>query len=141
MNVIRMMDVETQEQLLDELRARGYSATQATISRDIKELRLVKTLSRAGKYRYSTGSENISDMSSKFYSLFGDSVLSVESAQNILVIRCMVGMAQAVCASLDSMHWPAFVGTLAGDDTIFIVCRTEADAQESQEEFRKLIKR
>ena len=141
LNVIRMMDVETQEQLLDELRARGYSATQATISRDIKELRLVKTLSRAGKYRYSTGSENISDMSSKFYSLFGDSVLSVESAQNMLVIRCMVGMAQAVCASLDSMHWPAFVGTLAGDDTIFIVCRTEADAQESQEEFRKLINR
>ena len=115
--------------------------TQATVSRDIKELRLVKTLSRAGKYRYSTGSENISDMSSKFYSLFGDSVLSVESAQNMLVIRCMVGMAQAVCASLDSMHWPAFVGTLAGDDTIFIVCRSEVDAQESQEEFRKLINR
>ena len=131
----------TQEQLAEQLRANGYHVTQATVSRDIKELRLVKTLSRAGKYRYSTGSENISDMSSKFYSLFGDSVLSVESAQNMLVIRCMVGMAQAVCASLDSMHWPAFVGTLAGDDTIFIVCRTEADAQESQEEFRKLINR
>ena len=133
--------IETQEQLLERLQAKGIKSTQATISRDIKELRLVKTLSRAGKYRYSTGSENISDMSSKFYSLFGDSVLSVESAQNMLVIRCMVGMAQAVCASLDSMHWPAFVGTLAGDDTIFIVCRTEADAQESQEEFRKLINR
>ena len=141
LKIIQSVDVETQEQLLDELKRRGFASTQATISRDIKELRLVKTLSRAGKYRYSTGSENISDMSSKFYSLFGDSVLSVESAQNMLVIRCMVGMAQAVCASLDSMHWPAFVGTLAGDDTIFIVCRTEADAQESQEEFRKLINR
>ena len=141
LRIIEEQDVDTQDQLLAELRARGVQSTQATISRDIKELRLVKTLSRAGKYRYSTGSENISDMSSKFYSLFGDSVLSVESAQNMLVIRCMVGMAQAVCASLDSMHWPAFVGTLAGDDTIFIVCRTEADAQESQEEFRKLINR
>lgn len=141
LDIIEKQDIETQEDLAEALRQRGIGVTQATVSRDIKELRLVKTLSRAGKYRYSTGSENISDMSSKFYSLFGDSVLSVESAQNMLVIRCMVGMAQAVCASLDSMHWPAFVGTLAGDDTIFIVCRTEADAQESQEEFRKLINR
>ena len=141
LELIQERPIETQEELLGLLRQEGFPVTQATVSRDIKELRLVKTLSRAGKYRYSTGSENISDMSSKFYSLFGDSVLSVESAQNMLVIRCMVGMAQAVCASLDSMHWPAFVGTLAGDDTIFIVCRTEADAQESQEEFRKLINR
>lgn len=102
---------------------------------------MVKTLSRSGKYRYSTGSDTISDMSSKFYSLFSDSVLSVEAAQNMLVVRCMTGMAQAVCASLDSMHWPGFVGTLAGDDTIFIVCRTEGDALETQEEFRKLINR
>ena len=141
LDLIEKHPIDRQEDLLAHLREEGFDVTQATVSRDIKELRLVKTLSRAGKYRYSTGSENISDMSSKFYSLFGDSVLSVESAQNILVIRCMVGMAQAVCASLDSMHWPAFVGTLAGDDTIFIVCRTEADAQESQEEFRKLINR
>ena len=141
LELINSRPIDTQDELLGLLRESGFSVTQATVSRDIKELRLVKTLSRAGKYRYSTGSENIIDMSSKFYSLFGDSVLSVESAQNMLVIRCMVGMAQAVCASLDSMHWPAFVGTLAGDDTIFIVCRTEADAQESQEEFRKLINR
>lgn len=141
LELIESYAIDTQEELQNRLQECGFKVTQATVSRDIKELRLVKTLSRAGKYRYSTGSENISDMSSKFYSLFGDSVLSVESAQNMLVIRCMVGMAQAVCASLDSMHWPAFVGTLAGDDTIFIVCRTEADAQESQEEFRKLINR
>ena len=102
---------------------------------------MVKTLSRSGKYRYSTGNESSSDMSSKFYSLFADSVLSVEAAQNMLVIRCMTGMAQAVCASLDAMRWQGFVGTLAGDDTIFIVCRTENDALETQEEFRKLISR
>ena len=116
LELIKEHDIDTQDELLRYLRESGFDVTQATVSRDIKELRLVKTL-------------------------FGDSVLSVESAQNMLVIRCMVGMAQAVCASLDSMHWPAFVGTLAGDDTIFIVCRTEADAQESQEEFRKLINR
>ena len=130
LELIKEHDIDTQDELLRYLRESGFDVTQATVSRDIKELRLVKTLSRAGKYRYSTGSENISDMSSKFYSLFGDSVLSVESAQNILVIRCMVGMAQAVCASLDSMHWPAFVGTLAGDDTIFIVVKNDEDARE-----------
>ena len=139
--LIGKYDIETQDELADMLRREGFEVTQATVSRDIKELRLVKTLSRAGKYRYSTGSENISDMSSKFYSLFADSVLTVEAAQNMLVIRCMTGMAQAVCASLDSMHWPGFVGTLAGDDTIFIVCRTEVDAMNSQDEFRKLINR
>ena len=133
--------VTTQEELMAMLSDAGFRVTQATVSRDIKELRLVKTLSRSGKYRYSTGSDTISDMSSKFYSLFSDSVLSVEAAQNMLVVRCMTGMAQAVCASLDSMHWPGFVGTLAGDDTIFIVCRTEGDALETQEEFRKLINR
>ena len=139
--LIQEQDIETQEELAEKLNQAGYRVTQATVSRDIKELRLVKTLSRSGKYRYSTGSDTISDMSSKFYSLFSDSVLSVEAAQNMLVVRCMTGMAQAVCASLDSMHWPGFVGTLAGDDTIFIVCRTEGDALETQEEFRKLINR
>ena len=139
LELIKEHDIDTQDELLRYLRESGFDVTQATVSRDIKELRLVKTLSRAGKYRYSTGSENISDMSSKFYSLFGDSRplgrIRPEHAGHPL----HGGHGQAVCASLDSMHWPAFVGTLAGDDTIFIVCRTEADAQESQEEFRKLI--
>ena len=133
LELIKEYDIDTQDELLRYLRESGFDVTQATVSRDIKELRLVKTLSHAGKYRYSTGSENISDMSSKFYSFFADSVLSVEAAQNMV--------AQAVCASMDSMHWPGFVGTLAGEDTIFIVCRTEADATETQEEFRKLINR
>ena len=141
LELIKEYDIDTQDELLRYLRESGFDVTQATISRDIKELRLVKTLSHSGKYRYSTGSENASDMSSKFYSLFSDSVLSVEAAQNILVVRCMVGMAQAVCASLDAMHWPGFVGTLAGDDTIFIVCRSDEVARQSQDEFRKLISR
>lgn len=78
-------------------------------------------------------------MSSKFHSLFTDSAISVDSAMNILVIKCMVGMAQAVCASMDAMYWKDFVGTLAGDDTIFVVCRTEAAAREAQDELRKLL--
>ena len=141
LELIKEHDIDTQDELLRHLREEGFDVTQATVSRDIKELRLVKTLSRSGKYKYSTGSETTNDMSAKFYSLFSDSVLSVEAAMNMLVVKCMTGMAQAVCASLDAMRWPGFVGTLAGDDTIFIVCRSDADALSGQEEFRKLINR
>ncbi len=139
LEIIKEFDIDTQEELLKYLRDTGFDVTQATVSRDIKELRLVKTLSRSGKYRYSTGNEAVGDISSKFYSLFAESVTSVESAQNMVVIRTIVGLAQAVCASMDSIPWQNFVGTLAGDDTIFIVCRNESSALETQEEFRKLI--
>ena len=141
LEIINEKPITTQEELVEELNRVGFKVTQATVSRDIKELRLVKTLSRSGKYKYSTGSESNNDMSAKFYSLFRDSVLSVEAAGNMLVIKCMTGMAQAVCASMDAMHWQNFVGTLAGEDTIFIVCRTDAAAQDAQEEFRKLMGR
>ena len=141
LELIKEHDIDTQDELLRHLREEGFDVTQATVSRDIKELRLVKTLSRSGKYKYSTGSETTNDMSAKFYSLFSDSVLSVEAAMNMLVVKCMTGMAQAVCASMDAMHWQNFVGTLAGEDTIFIVCRSEAAAQEAQEGFRKLMGR
>lgn len=139
LELIKEYDIDTQEELLKYLKDSGYDVTQATVSRDIKELRLVKTLSRAGKYKYSTGTENTSDISSKFYSLFSDAVVSVEAAQNIVVIKTLIGMAQAICASMDSIVWQSFVGTLAGEDTIFIVCKTDAAAIETQEEFRKLI--
>ena len=79
------------------------------------------------------------DMSSKFHSLFTDSALSVDYAMNMLVIKCMNGMAQAVCASMDAMYWKDFVGTLAGEDTILVVCRTEAAARKAMEELQKLI--
>lgn len=139
LELIKEHDIDTQDELLRYLRESGFDVTQATVSRDIKELRLVKTLSRTGKYKYSTGNDAGADMSSKFFSLFSDSVLSVEAAQNIVVVKCLTGMAQAVCAAMDAAQSQSFLGTLAGDDTIFIVCRNEAGALETQEEFRKLI--
>ena len=96
LELIKEHDIDTQDELLRHLREEGFDVTQATVSRDIKELRLVKTLSRSGKYKYSTGSETTNDMSAKFYSLFSDSVLSVEAAMNMRVVQCMTGMAQAV---------------------------------------------
>lgn len=139
LELIKEHDIDTQDELLSLLKESGFDVTQATISRDIKELRLVKTLSMNGKYKYSTGNENVSDMSVKFYSLFSDSVLTVEAAQNIVVIRTMVGMAQAVCASMDTIYWQGFVGTLAGEDTIMIICKDNEVALETEESFRKLI--
>jgi transcriptional regulator of arginine metabolism len=139
LELIREHDIETQDELLRHLREAGFDVTQATVSRDIKELRLIKTLSGSGRYKYSTGSDGSADMSSKFHSLFTDSALSVDYAMNMLVIKCMNGMAQAVCASMDAMYWKDFVGTLAGEDTILVVCRTEAAARETMEELQKLI--
>lgn len=141
LELIKEHDIDTQDELLRYLRESGFDVTQATVSRDIKELRLVKTLSRAGKYRYSTGSENISDMSSKFYSLFWGlrplGRIRPEHAGHPLHGGHGPGGVR-----LFGLHALAGLCGHAGrDDTIFIVCRTEADAQESQEEFRKLINR
>ena len=113
LDIIEKQDIETQEDLAEALRQRGIGVTQATVSRDIKELRLVKTLSNDGKYKYSTGKSESSDISLKFFSLFADSVLSVEFAGNMVALKCMTGMAQAVCAAMDSMQWDGVVATLA----------------------------
>ena len=137
LDLIREQDIDTQEELLKKLRECGFDVTQATVSRDIKELRLVKNLTSKGKYRYSTGQDNARDISLKFYSLFADSVLSVEAAQNIVVIKCITGMAQAVCASMDTINFQGVVGTLAGEDTILAVCRNNETAAERQDELRK----
>lgn len=139
LELIQDNTIDTQEELLRLLKRDGYDVTQATVSRDIKELRLIKILASNGQYKYSTGKNETTDISVKFYSLFSDSVLNVEFAGNIVVLKCMVGMAQAVCAAMDSMHWDGVVGTLAGDDTIFILVRNENSAINLVSEFKKLI--
>ena len=139
LELIQEHPIDTQEELLRWLKLQNYDVTQATVSRDIKELRLVKTLSADGRYRYTTGKSNATDISSKFHALFSDSVSTIDFAGNMVVIRCLVGMAQAVCAALDSMHWDGVVGTLAGDDTIFIVARNENAAVSLVSELKKLL--
>ena len=121
------------------LREEGFKATQATISRDIKDLRLVKTLGSEGKYRYVSASRSSTDIRTNFSNLFSTSVNSIDVAQNLVVIKTLSGMAQAVCAALDSADYPSVVGTIAGDDTIFIACRTADLAVSLTEELKKLI--
>ncbi|MCI2112356.1 MAG: arginine repressor [Ruminococcus sp.] len=139
LDIIAEYPIETQDELLTRLKDEGYKATQATISRDIKDLRLVKTLGSDGKYRYVSAAKNSTDIRSNFSSLFASSVNSIDFAQNIVVIKTLSGMAQAVCAALDSNDYKAVVGTIAGDDTIFIACRSSQLAVNLTEELKKLI--
>jgi transcriptional regulator of arginine metabolism len=130
LELIKEKGIGTQEELLELLKTGGFDITQATVSRDIKGLRLVKTLSDNGAYVYSNVKlENINDVSIKFISLFSDSVINIDYVFNQVVIKCYAGLANAVCASLDLMHYENIVGTLAGDDTILIIMRSEEFAQ------------
>ena len=137
--LIAKYNIETQEELADLLNQEGYKVTQATVSRDIKELRLVKTMISDGKYRYSQAAADANaDVSTK-YTVFNQSAKSVDYANNIIVIKCYNGMANAACAVLDAMNHEGVVGTLAGDDTIFVLMRDEKMAISLVENIKKLI--
>ena len=138
-DLVNNQDINTQEELMENLQKQGFKVTQATVSRDIKELRIFKALGKDGKYRYSTGGRNALDKTSGFESLFASSVEEVDSAENIVVIKTMTGMAQAVCMSLDNIEFENIVGTIAGDDTIFVLCRNLKATEEMLNKFRKLI--
>ena len=139
LDLIGEYPIETQDEFLTRLKAEGYKATQATISRDIKDLRLVKTLGSDGKYRYVSAAKNSTDIRSNFSALFSTSVSSIDFAQNMVIIKTLSGMAQAVCAALDSVNYNSVLGTIAGDDTIFVVCRTDELAVNLTDELKKLI--
>lgn len=122
LELIKSYPITTQEELLEKLREEGYSVTQSTVSRDIKTLRLQKTHSIDGKYRYSAPTGIQPDVKTGFSGILSGSIVSVETAQNIVVVKTFSGMASAACAAIDTMNLPTVVGSLAGDDTIFIAC-------------------
>lgn len=134
LELIAVADVDTQEGLQQMLAGCGYSVTQATISRDIRELRLVKAQSPHGGYRYIAPDNTVIRRT-----LLTDTVVQVDYAMNTVVIKCHTGMAQAACAALDTMEHSEIVGTLAGDDTIFILTRSEASAQALTDALRTMI--
>ena len=141
LNIVRTRDIDTQEQLLEELRARGFTTTQATISRDIKELRLVEELTGSGGYRYALSERKTASTSdTRLRNIFKEGVISVDVAQNIVVVRTMPGLASAACSALDNMEIEGVVGTLAGDDTGILIMRDNALAQQFSSEVHKLLK-
>ena len=128
--IIAASAIETQEQLIDSLRKEGISCTQATISRDIREMNLVKAATTTG-YRYvSSHSEALNPkMQARFETIFHESVLGVDFAGHVVLVKCYSGMANAACEVFDALKWKNVVGTLSGDDTFLIVARSERDAK------------
>ena len=133
--------IDTQEGLREALANEGCEVTQATLSRDIRELDLIKSSDGTGLHRYRAPSvsRRSGSESAALYSLLADAVVNVDYAMNTVVVKCMSGMAQAVCSKLDVIELENIVGTLAGDDTIFILMRTEADARLITKEFTAII--
>ena len=128
LNLISQQDIGTQEELMQKLNDMGYKVTQATVSRDIKYLKLIKTPVASGQYKYSYVNSDGEDFSGKYYSILSHSVTSVDYAGNMAVVKCYAGMANAACAAMDNLDIDNVVGTLAGDDTIFVLCRDEQSA-------------
>lgn len=141
MEIISNTNVETQEQLLQELQSAGYSSTQATISRDIKELRIVKELTSLGTYRYTTATKEVpATFSVRLNTIFRECVTGFDYAQNIIVIHTLPGLANAAASAMDAMNMSVVLGTIAGDDTVFIVMRDTNSAAAFCGEIKNLLK-
>lgn len=141
LELIAQHDIETQEQLLAMLEDNGCHSTQATISRDIKELRIVKELSENGSYRYVVQQNDNANILSRLDNIFHECVIKLDYAQNIVVIKTLPGLASAACSAVDGMDIEFVVGSIAGDDTGLIVMRDTDYAREFCEELRGIINR
>lgn len=130
LEIIESQDIETQEELAEELKRHGMRVTQATVSRDIKELRLLKVLSEGGGYKYATAERAEQRINDRLIRIFSESVLSMASANNLIVIKTLSASANAAAEAIDSLKWPEVLGTLAGDNTILVVVQSD-DAVES----------
>ena len=124
LEIIRDRDIDTQEELADELRRRNFSVTQATVSRDIRELRLIKVLTSSGQYKYATADKPENGLSERFHRIFSESVLSIAHAYNQVIIKTLPGSANVAAEMIDSLRWPEIIGTLAGDNTILMIVRS-----------------
>ena len=140
LSIIEQNDIETQEELAGKLKEMGIVVTQATVSRDIKELRLLKVLSGSGGYKYATADKAEHGLSERFVHMFKDSVLSINFAGNIVVIKTLAGSANVAAEAIDSMHLPEILGTMAGDNTILAIVQNEAEAAETVNRFRDMLK-
>ncbi len=138
LKLIRQYDIETQEELAAKLSENGFSATQATISRDIRELKLTKVASAKGKVRYTVLQKPEADAEGKYLRTFREAVISMETAGNLLVIKTESGMAMAAAAALDELGWPEIVGCIAGDNTIFLAIRTVQGAGKVLERLKQI---
>ena len=139
LDLIVKKEIGTQEELTMELERAGFVATQATVSRDIREMKLTKVAMSDGKQRYVAYRKTEEKMAEKYIRIFRDGYVSMDMAQNILVIKTVSGMAMAVCAAIDSLKWNEVVGSIAGDDTIMCVIRSTDDAVKIMDKISKIV--
>ena len=140
LRIIEDVDVETQEQLLSELKDRGVTSTQATIARDIKELHLIKELTSYGTYKYAvSGRKTSMNIAGRLRTIFKEGVTAFDRAQNIVVLKTMPGLASAACAAIDGMEIGDLVGSLAGDDTAILIMRDSEKAESFCDEIHKML--
>ena len=138
-SLVEQHNIETQEDLTSLLKEAGYSVTQATVSRDIKKLGLIKVPGKNGRQIYTIPKGTKVDLSEKYIRILKDSFISMEPAMNILVIKTVSGMAMAAAAALDAMQWQEMVGAVAGDDTIMIAARSIEDTAKLEEKLGEIV--
>lgn len=137
--IIKEKPIETQEELADELKKAGFNVTQATISRDIRELRLIKVLRDNGQYCYAEPNQSplISD---KFLRMLRESIVSIDSAENLIVIKTLSGTASAAAEAIDGLNWTEILGTIAGDNTILVIARSHAAVKAVIDKFENIMR-
>lgn len=138
--IISEYNIETQDDLIEKLKESGFDVTQATISRDIRDLKLVKVATDDHTYKYSLSARDEMKISVKYRNIITETVVKVDYANNFVVLKTYSGMAQAAAAALDGMEWNEIVGTLAGDDTIFVIMRDNETTLEFVDKIRKILK-
>ena len=139
LKLIHQCEIETQEELAEKLNERGFRVTQATVSRDIREMKLTKVTASSGKAKYTLMYEGEEGLNEKYLRVLRDGYLSMDMAQNILVVKTVSGMAMAVAAALDKMHWHEIAGCIAGDDTIMCAVRSVDDTLQVMGKIRKIV--
>lgn len=140
LDIINTHEVETQDKLVSLLKKSGYKVTQATISRDIKELQLVKTLSSTGKYKYTVGSNADQPVSDRFVKIFKETIQTVVSSGNIIVVKTLSGCASAAGEAIDTLNLPNIIGTIAGDNTLLLIVNDPANVPSLVNKFNEMIK-
>ncbi len=140
LELISKSEVETQEELAEALKNMGIDVTQATISRDIKELRLVKVMSKSGRYKYATIGQSQEGITDRLNKIFENSVVSIDNAMNMVIIKTIPGAAQICASAIDFMGIDEIVGTIAGDDNVFVAIRDMEHVEHVLQEFKKNIR-
>ena len=138
--IVEAQSIQTQEELAEALRAHGMVVTQATVSRDIREMHLLKVLAEDGSYRYATMEKSDSGMNDRLIRMLSDSVVEMNSANNLIVIHTLPGSAHVAAEAIDNLRWPETIGTIAGDNTILVIVRANEEVDAVMKRFHGIIK-